>query len=107
MKLQDKVRKAIQNTLGGGQTRQQLIEALEREMEILRAHHAGAPQSELGNKWREALEVYFEALEYAIELAEDERLQEREELTNVYGLCAEADELMNEIERSASDGLIN
>jgi hypothetical protein len=104
MKLQDKVRKAIQATLAGQQSRDDLIGALEREMEILRGHHAKAPQSELGDKWREALEIYFEALEYAIELAQDDRLGEKEELTNVYGICAEADEVMNELEQAAGEG---
>ncbi|MFN8613937.1 MAG: hypothetical protein U0931_40770 [Vulcanimicrobiota bacterium] len=105
MKLQDKVRKAVQSTRAGLQTRQELIEALQREMEILRQHHGRAPQSELGDRWREALETYFEALEYAIELAEEDRLGVREEVTSVYGICAEADELMNELERVSGDGL--
>ena len=104
MKLQDKVRKAIQATVAGQQSRDDLVAALEREMEILRGHHAKAPQSEIGDKWREALEIYFEALEYAIELAQDDRLREKEELTNVYGICAEADEALNEIEAAAGGG---
>lgn len=104
MKLQDKVRKAIQATVAGQQSRDDLVAALEREMEILRGHHAKAPQSEIGDKWREALEIYFEALEYAIELAQDDRLLEKEELTNVYGICAEADEALNEIEAAAGGG---
>lgn len=99
MKIQDKVRKAIQSTVAGEQTPDELVSALQREMDILRAQHSAAPRSDLGEKWREALEIYFEALENAVELALNDRLGNREEVTNVYGICAEADELMNEIER--------
>lgn len=99
MSLQQKVKQPVEATRRGESTREQLICDLESEMEVLRQHHAEAPRTETGKKWREALETYFEALEYAIDLARENRLDEAEEWDNVYAICAEADDLMDELEK--------
>lgn len=100
MSLQEKVKQPVESARRGEKSREELIADLEGEMEVLRGHHERAPKTEIGKRWREALEIYFEALEYAIDLARENRLSEQEEWDNVYAICAEADELMDELERA-------
>lgn len=100
MSLQAKLKLPVEATRKGERTREELIADLENEMEVLRGHHERAPKTEIGKQWREALEIYFEALEYAIDLARENRLDEQEEWDNVYAICAEADDLMDELERA-------
>jgi hypothetical protein len=100
MSLEDKLKQPAEATRRGERSREELIADLEKEMEVLRGHHERAPKTEAGKQWREALEIYFEALEYAIDLARENRLGEQEEWDNVYAICAEADDLMDELERA-------
>lgn len=100
MSLQDKLKQPVEATRRGEKTTAELQVDLEGEMEVLRDHHQRAPKTEVGKKWREALEIYFEALEYAIDLVREDRLSDQEEWDNVYAICAEADELMDELERA-------
>ncbi len=100
MSLLDKLKLPVEATRQGSKTRDELIADLEGEMEVLRGHHGAAPKTEIGKQWREALEIYFEALEYAIDLARENRLSEQDEWDNVYAICAEADQLMDELERA-------
>lgn len=100
MSLLEKLKLPVESTRKGEKTREELMADLENEMEVLRGHHEGAPKTEIGKQWREALEIYFEALEYAIDLTRENRMSEQDEWDNVYAICAEADDLMDELERA-------
>ena len=100
MSLQQKLKQPVEAVRRGDMTKEALIADLEGEMEVLRGQHQSAPKTDQGKQWREALEIYFEAVEYALDLMRENRLNEQDEWENVYAICAEADDLIDELERA-------
>lgn len=100
MSLQEKLKQPVQAVRRGEMNAETLIQDLESEMEVLRGQHQAAPKTDHGKQWREALEIYFEAVEYALDLMRENRLNDQEDWDNVFAICAEADELIDELERA-------
>jgi hypothetical protein len=98
--LEEKLKQPVESVRRGELSQPQLIADLEGEMEVLRGQHGQAPKTDQGKLWREALEIYFEAVEYALDLLREDRLNEQDEWDNVYAICAEADDLIDELERA-------
>lgn len=95
--LQQKVRRAADALQRGVVTRQQLLEALEIEMQTVESTVEQTQHSSLGDAMVAACETYFASLEHFVHLLSSDAELDPESMQAIYTLAQEADRQMQNL----------
>lgn len=100
--MQQKIRRAADAFRRGIVTRQQLLEALELEMQTVESMVEQTQQTSLAAEMLAACETYYASLEQFVDLLTGQAELDQESLLAIYRLAQRADEQMQNLSETSA-----